>query len=94
MTSHHTPGDVPSAQRINLEGTPDEVGMRLAATLAMPTVLICYPLDADGRVQFWGALVACISGMAQQSIGYSATQQVLARVASLKPALPDVSARH
>jgi hypothetical protein len=94
MSGADTQADVLSAQRISLQGTPEEVAMRLAVMLAMPSVLVCHPLDADGRMQFWATLVACISGMAEQSIGHTATKQVLAHVAGLKPAMPDVCARH
>lgn len=63
-----------------------ELGMRLAQANAPAFVSASHQMTAADRIDFIRSFFACLSGMAEQSIGYEASREVLAFVAALKPA--------
>jgi hypothetical protein len=62
-----------------------ELGMRLAQANAPAFVYMAHLMTAEQRVDFIRAFFSCLSGMAEQSIGYQASREVLSFVTDLKP---------
>jgi len=75
---------------MSLPPPPDEdamaLGMRLAQANATQFVWLTHRMSAAERIDFVRAFVCCISGMAEQSIGFEASRDVLAFAAGLRPA--------
>lgn len=61
------------------------LGMRLAQANAPAFVAATHQMAAAERIDFIRSFFCCLSGMAEQSIGYDASRDVLAFVAALKP---------
>lgn len=70
--------------------TPDEdamaLGMELARGNAPAFVYIGHDMSAPQRIDFIRALFCTLAGMAEQSVGYEASRDVLRFVATLPPA--------
>lgn len=65
-----------------------EIGRRLASACAPAFVTASHQMGAAERIDFIRGFFACLTGMAEQSIGYEASRDVLAFAAALKPAGP------
>ncbi len=64
---------------------PAALGELLARANAPAFVFTAHGMTAEQRTEFIRAFFACLTGMAEQSIGYPACREVLAFVAELKP---------
>lgn len=72
--------------------TPDTdamaLGMALAQSNASAFVFCSHDMGEAERVDFIRAFLCCLAGMAEQSIGYETSREVLCFVSTLPPAGP------